>query len=687
MHLRIHRQTRIGGPWALVGICVALIIIAAAAYRIDRLLYATHLQDVRATTYSELLEVREDFEGVLHSQALVLRELSTFIGENPDISQKKFSERVSNIRGVDGSVRSIAAAPDMIITLVHPLEGNRGALGLDYRTNKGQFPTVKRMFESGEEMITGPVALAQGGSGLILRAPVYLPEIGAKYDVVAGEADQLFWGVASLVLDYDQFLEKSGITEAEERYDLYIDISGQSPDDEGTFVYGNQAVLEENTVQLQFDFEFEDWVLHAITKGGWPKTYPDRWMHRTAITVAGLILISTFFYVLWLSEKRNQAEALLNRGIGALSDGFVMFDEHDRLIMSNEKYREIYGFPQSLMKPGTHLRQFLNAGVKKQSKSQDRTDETVWMKHRLASYHSALPADSEQYLSDGRVVKVSDHRLENGSYVGLRVDVTELSQAKKAAETANNAKTDFMGVLSHELRTPLTVILGVAKISQNARLMPASRKVFEAHEGGSVSPSEALALVNDVFDQLSSMMDRLIKSGEHLLFLVNEMLDVAKVESGTLVVEPTLCAVSDIVEPVMDQLRTLSHEKGLDFEVVQNADLVFADIVRSRQILFNLIGNAIKFTDVGFVRLDIRAAEGIVTFSVKDSGPGIPEDNLDSIFDIFYQVDSTATRRAGGTGMGLAIARSLAILQNGSLTVSSAVGVGTCFELSLPDPT
>jgi two-component system, cell cycle sensor histidine kinase PleC len=686
LQLRILERMRIGGPWAVIGVCVVLMIITIAAYRIDRLLYASHLQGVKAATYRELLEVRENFESVLHSQSLVLRELSTFIGENPDISQKQFAERVSNIRGIDDSVRGIAAAPNMVITLAHPLDQNRGALGLDYRKNTPEYPSIVRMFTSGDEMITGPVNLAQGGAGLILRAPVYRPKLDGNSNAASGLDQRRAWGVVSLVLDYHLFLEQSGIADAEKRYDLYIDISGHSPDDEGTFVYGKQALLKESTVQLKFDFEFEDWVLHAVTKGGWPQTYPGRWMHRTMISIAAVTLILTLFYVLWVSEKRKQAESLLNRGVEALSDGFVMFDEHDRLIMSNERYREIYGFPRSLMTPGTHLRQFLNAGAKILNQSQDSANETDWMRDRLASYQSTNPTDSEQHLSDDRVVKVSDHRLENGSYVGLRVDVTELSKAKKEAEAASNAKTDFMGVLSHELRTPLTVILGVAKISQNARMLPASKQLFKAYEDGELVSSKALILIDEVFDQLSSMMDRLVKSGEHLLFLVNEMLDVAKVESGTLVVEPTLCAVSDIAEPVIDQLRTLSYQKGLDFEVEQNAEVVFADAVRSRQILFNLIGNAIKFTDAGFVRMYISAEQGMVHFTVEDSGPGIPGEDLDSIFEIFYQVDSSATRRAGGTGMGLAIARSLATLQNGSLTVSSTLGEGTCFVLSLPEP-
>ncbi|MEH6646193.1 sensor histidine kinase, partial [Sulfitobacter sp.] len=326
----------------------------------------------------------------------------------------------------------------------------------------------------------------------------------------------------------------------------------------------------------------------------------------------------------------------------------------------------------------------LQTGMEKQSQALDSLQEADWMGQRFNSFHAIETVETEQSLSDGRVIKASDHRLEDGSYVGLRVDVTELSQAKDAAEAANQAKTDFMGLLSHELRTPLTVILGVAKISKNARLLSSSKTLLAAYEDGSATPEEAKRILDEVYIQIEGLMERMIQSGEHLLHLINEMLDIAKIESGSLVIEPALCDVKDLVDPVIHLLGTLSRNKALQFEVVQEAETVFADKVRGRQILFKLIGNAIKFTETGFVRLIIKAEADKVNFMVQDSGAGIPEAELESIFDAFYQVYSTATRRAGGTGMGLAISRSLAGLQNGSLTVSSVLCEGSCFVLSLP---
>ena len=162
------------------------------------------------------------------------------------------------------------------------------------------------------------------------------------------------------------------------------------------------------------------------------------------------------------------------------------------------------------------------------------------------------------------------------------------------------------------------------------------------------------------------------------------MLDIAKIEAGSLTIIPTVCDTSEIVDPVVQQLTTLSSAKGLEFQVSSDQGSVYVDKVRTRQILFNLVGNAIKFTEAGRVQLTVTVDENTAVFEVCDTGNGIPADEYDSIFDAFYQIDSTATRRAGGTGMGLAISRSLAELQGGTLTVASTMGEGSCFSLTLP---
>lgn len=680
----LFRRTGIGGVWAHIALFAAIILILVTAYRLDRLLYSSYIQKVRSDTYLELVEVREAFGRVIQSQSLVLRELATFIGENPDIDQKDFSKRVQSIRGVDDSMVSIAAAPDMVITLIDPMEGNQGALGLDYRKTKNQFPAIQRMMRAGNELITGPIDLAQGGIGLILRAPVYLRGPHGIIVKDTGSEELKFWGIVSLVLDYEQFIEQAGIAKAAQKYDLLIEIAQQSGDDNDSFLYGDKTLVREDAVTLHFDFAFENWVMYAVAKGGWPKTSPDQWQQRAIIGMAGFLLLGTLVYILRLSHTRKRAKLLLNSGIEALNDGFVMFDGDDRLILCNRKYQEIYELPEEVLRPGTPYSSVFGAWFAKQDPAPAETEVSNWINTRRAKSVVGEKLDMDHRLADGRVIKTSNHPLQDGGIVGLRVDVTELTRAKLAAEAASKAKSDFMGVLSHELRTPLTVIMGVAKLSENARLLRSSKALLTAYEEGDVPSEKAKAMLEDIFAQLSGLQQRMVQSGEHLEHLINELLDVAKIESGRLVIEPTICNIKDIVDPVFQQLSTLSRKKGLDFEVVQEAETVFADNMRVRQILINLVGNAIKFTDSGFVRLCIKQHDDMVRFEVCDTGEGISETEFESIFDVFYQVDSTATRRAGGTGMGLAISRSLAELQGGALTVSSTIGKGSCFVLTLP---
>ncbi|MBU2359165.1 MAG: PAS-domain containing protein [Alphaproteobacteria bacterium] len=616
-------------------------------------------------------------EVVIQSQSLVLRELATFIGEKPGITQSEFSRRAERIRGVDGAMISIAAARDLVVSLIYPLAGNESVLGFNYRTSAEQYPIVRNVIETDREAITGPVNLIQGQQGIILRAPIYL--LGDAASLTALDP----WGIVSVVLDYQAFIKEVGILDAVASYDLLIEVAGLSGEYDTVF-FGDPALKDRNPVTLDYAFPSGSWRLYAASEGGWPKSAPAQMRERLILALAAAALLTVLVIVLRLAESGKRAETLLHNGIEALNDGFVMYDAEDRLILSNEKYREIYDFPRNLLRPGTPFSEILKGGIFRVAHMQDPEGQAEMMENRLRARRSGEAMDFEQHLLNGHVIKVSDRRLPDGGYVGLRVDISELSHAKAAAEAADKAKTDFMGVLSHELRTPLTVILGVARLANNPRLLKSSKTLMAALQANDLSPSQVSVLLDDVFEQIAGLTSRMVRSGDHLLHLINEMLDYAKAESGALSVHSEVCAIADIVDPVAEQLTTLSQEKGLAFDVLYAPGTVFADADRTRQILFNLVGNAIKFTQTGFVRIRVTANPDTVEFEVHDSGPGIPAAEIDHIFKAFYQIDSTATRRVGGTGLGLAISRNLAELQGGSLTVTSTAGEGSRFKLTLP---
>lgn len=238
----------------------------------------------------------------------------------------------------------------------------------------------------------------------------------------------------------------------------------------------------------------------------------------------------------------------------------------------------------------------------------------------------------------------------------------EADEARLAAQTANEAKTRFLNMISHELRTPLGAIGGYAAL-------------LEEGIHGSLTHEQ------------SSYITRIRHNQAHLLQLVNELLDLGKVESGQFELQLEVVPVRMVVESVYSMIEPQVRSRGLRLDVEPfDSTLVFqADGERVKQIVLNLLSNAVKFTTAGgSVRLSVGKSAKQVHLRVEDTGVGIPSDKLESVFEAFVQLDASLTRSGGGTGLGLAISRQLARAMKGDLTVKSAMGEGSTFTLSLP---
>tara|TARA_R110002012_G_scaffold318665_1_gene537488 strand:+ start:285 stop:2015 length:1731 start_codon:yes stop_codon:yes gene_type:complete len=268
-----------------------------------------------------------------------------------------------------------------------------------------------------------------------------------------------------------------------------------------------------------------------------------------------------------------------------------------------------------------------------------------------------------------------------------RLDLEALQQAREAAKVADRAKMNFMSIVSHELRTPLTVILGYARLGKNLEQFPVARQLYDRLLRQPVNVNLVQSSVDELVSFATTGMEKVEKSGEHLLFLVNQLLDYAKIESGHLEVYPEICDVREVLEPVVEQMRVLTEEKGLQLEARIPACAVLADVTRTRQILINLMGNAIKFTDSGKVSVVVVESEDQVHIDVSDTGVGIEPHELEKIFHAFHQAELSLPRNAAGTGLGLSVAKELALLSGGTISVRSKVGEGSTFTLSLPKET
>ena len=258
-------------------------------------------------------------------------------------------------------------------------------------------------------------------------------------------------------------------------------------------------------------------------------------------------------------------------------------------------------------------------------------------------------------------------------FTGIIRDLTEqkkveadLIKAREVAELANNAKSDFLANMSHEIRTPLIGIIGFAD------LLVEHGENFDAAQRA---------------DYLSCIQ----ASGQHLLTLINDILDLSKIESEHLVLEYLDYSPHDLLAEVISVLRVRAAEKGIELTYEWSGPVpksIRTDPTRLRQTLMNLAGNAIKFTQQGAVRLIARVetnddGQSLLRVDVVDTGIGIPKDKLETIFSPFSQADNSVTRRFGGTGLGLSISRRLATALGGTLTVESEVGSGSCFSLTV----
>ncbi|MGW8178323.1 MAG: ATP-binding protein, partial [bacterium] len=308
--------------------------------------------------------------------------------------------------------------------------------------------------------------------------------------------------------------------------------------------------------------------------------------------------------------------------------------------------------------------------------------QTWWF--RLTAFTVFVGAVLGVFMVRLRVVENQKRHLEtqvNERTQELHATMIELKDAKEAAEAANQAKSVFLANISHELRTPLNAILGFSQLM-----------IRSANSGS----SESMNLTEDQRENLEVIN----RSGEHLLGLINDVLEMSKIEAGRATLVEECFDLFHMLDGLEDMFRLRAEEKGLSLDCERDADLppyLFADEGKLRQILMNLVGNAVKFTDDGgiVVRSHLNPGDEIrstgsedertfdLQIQVEDTGPGIPPDDLESIFDPFVQTES-GQRNQEGTGLGLSISRQYANLMKGELTVVSKEGVGSKFTLNVP---
>ena len=357
-----------------------------------------------------------------------------------------------------------------------------------------------------------------------------------------------------------------------------------------------------------------------------------------------------------------RTEGLLRTAIEAIDEAFMVYDENDCLIYANDRCGEVYSRSADVIVNGNSFEHIIRTCVERGEYTEALGREEEWVAEAIAQ-HRLGQRSREMRMANGRWLRVIDRRTPNGHTVAFRVDVTDLREAREAAEAANTAKGLFVANMSHEIRTPMNGILGMTE----------------------------LLLMTPLNEEQRDYAETAKQSAQALLTIINDILDFSKIDSGKLDIETLDFDLRVLLNEVSSLLGLRAEEKGIEFVSLVHPQVpsrLKGDPGRLRQVLLNLVGNAIKFTRQGEVTVStavVQAGDPVrLRFEVRDSGVGIPPAALATLFTPFTQADSSINRHFGGTGLGLSISKRLVELMGGRIGVSSEVGVGSVFWFELP---
>ncbi len=367
-------------------------------------------------------------------------------------------------------------------------------------------------------------------------------------------------------------------------------------------------------------------------------------------------------------DALQRTEQRLVTALEAIDDGFALFDSDERLELCNERYRATLGAADPFIEIGMRYEDILREGLQRHLYA-DVEDPETWLVKRMEIFRAG-DRQFEQHLTSDIWVRASERKTADGGRVALRTDITALKRAqhdlldaKQAADAANRAKSTFLSNMSHELRTPLNAILGFGQMLR-------------------LHPSEQLSPLQD------QCVGNILEAGEHLLHLINEILDLARIEAGRMELTLEPVPLHALSEECLDMLHPQAEARSITLINDLGSDdcLALADPFRLKQVLVNLIGNAIKYNrDHGRVTLRARPDGDFCQIDIIDSGIGISPEMQTRLFTPFDRLGVEA-QHTDGTGIGLAITRHLIELMGGAITCQSAAGEGSTFRIILPAP-
>jgi signal transduction histidine kinase/sensor domain CHASE-containing protein len=647
-------------------------------------------------------------------RAALTESLAAFVAEREasgGLTREVFDTFAAGEYAVGSGIRTIQIAPGGVIRWTYPLKGSEAAIGLDLleHPNPEIRADSRRAMSTKAMTVSGPYVLAQGGLGVVLRKAV----------VVDGKD----WGLAAVVADVPRLIEDAGLREGDEGSVFAI------ADAKGRVIAGDAAVVDESPVRALAQLPEGSWSVYVVPSEGWARAVDSdvRAFNMQALAIVALLTLATYLLASRQRRLRTLVDARTEELVTSERRARALF-ERSPVSLWEEDFSEVKRRLDALKAEGViDLRRYFEQDPARLLEMvalihiEDVNQATLSLydapsKKRLIEGISgySTPESGEVFLAQmlavaegstefwgdtamrtpaGNLKHVAvrwlvmpGHEADYGSVVVSIVDLTdrvraqheldairqnlesiverrtaELVAVNRELEQAQKAKDAFLANMSHELRTPLNSVLGFTGIMLQGAAGPLT-------------------------GEQQKQLEMVRRSGRQLLVLVNDMLDLARIESGRVGVEPARVDAGEAATTAADTIRPMAEDKSLELKVsVPEEPLpLVTDADRLAQILLNLLANAVKFTQRGSIGLEVTADGEHVLFIVSDTGPGIPDSEREAIFRPFYQLPSEEAAKTPGSGLGLAIALDLAEILGGTLIAGDGEGTGAVFTLRLP---